>query len=348
MKNIIFKKYNSIENSYREKEIEKIKNNIDKNELFVATEKVDWTNLSFIVYDNWEKIKIAKRSWIIWENENFYDANKMLEKYKNNFECIFKKLKSENNNITQVQIYWEHFWWIYNWKSEKWYSKIQNRINYCPFTDYIIFDIWYMENKNEDYIKFLNRNKLKEIVIDCWLKHVPEIKIWTFEELLKINNNFNTLIPNFYNLEKIENNITEWIVIKTIEDIRIWKLNERVMLKNKNEKFKEKWKIKFSNINKIEINENHKKWIKEFSKYLEESRVNSVISKWEINIEELKNGSPKEFWITKWLFIKDAEEDLIKDNNDYLKLDKKDKKIIRKEIQKIAWKVLENWIKNNK
>jgi hypothetical protein len=61
-----FKKYNSIENSYREKFLEKIKSIVPPTEKWVVTEKIHGSNFSFI-YDV-ENLTCAKRTGLINEN----------------------------------------------------------------------------------------------------------------------------------------------------------------------------------------------------------------------------------------------------------------------------------------
>jgi len=337
-----FKEYQSIEDIMLKKAIIKdIKNVVTNNDLFIVTEKIDGANLSFIVFDNREDIEIAKRSGVVPKNDRFYDAKQMLNIYEKWLRCIYQKIKQIYGKLEQIQIYGEHFGWYYDWKKEKWNCRINHRVSYIPFTDYIVFDIGYIE-KGDVNMKYIEWDVLKKIVSECWLKHVPEIYRWTLEEVLKVSNKFKTLIPQIYWLEEINNNIAEGIVIKTLKDLRMWK-NNRIIIKSKNDEFKEKWKIK--KIHKeMNLTELQKKYLYELSKFIEENRIISVISKWLINIDELKNKSTKEIGKLKWLLIKDALEDLIKENSEYERLDKKDKKIIQKNIQLIVDKIINEWI----
>ena len=72
----MFKKYNSIENTYREKQIEQVYLHGYDNEKYVVQEKVHGANFSFIT--DGEVIQVAKRSGLIAEDEKF-----------NNYKFVF-------------------------------------------------------------------------------------------------------------------------------------------------------------------------------------------------------------------------------------------------------------------
>ena len=115
-----FKKYDSIENSYREKVIEKIYQHGfgNKDIEWVVTEKIHGTNFGFISDGN--NVQVFKRTSILTENEisKFFDADIMLEKYKNEVLKLTEYLQNIYN-VLEVQIYGEHFGGIYNGRTEK-------------------------------------------------------------------------------------------------------------------------------------------------------------------------------------------------------------------------------------
>jgi len=321
-----FTKYSSIENSYREAEVEKILNNVDPNTTFVVTEKIHGTNLSFLVSE--DGIQVAKRTSIISDNEKFYNADLMLEKYRDSFTKLFSFLKSQYNSIQSIQVYGEHFGGHYNGESDKGFKKIQQEVQYIPFTDFIVFDIGINQIiDGEEVRKYLNWDQLKIYAQNFSFKHVPELFRGSFEDCLNYDNQYITKVPELYNLEPIENNITEGNVIKTLEDIRIGKNQERVILKNKNDKFKEKGKVKSKNKN-TNITEEQRKWVDEITRYFEKNRLNAVFSKGEVQKDW------KQFGKIAGLFFKDAFEDFLKDNPEFLT--QIDDKKVRKLIQNLA------------
>ena len=317
---ISFKKYHSIENSYREKEVNKIIQNIPKDIQWVCTEKIHGTNFSFIT--DGKIIKTAKRSSILSESDSFYDSNLMLEKYKQNVLEIFKILKNKNPNIQYIQIYTEHFGGYYDGKSLS--KMIQKGVEYIPFTDVIVYDILLIY---DDYDEFLNWDELKEIVDKCNMKYVPEVFRGTFKECLNYTNQYITKVPELYGLPQKENNICEGNVIKPVIDIRIGRLKERPILKSKNEKFKEKRSVKRKNYTE-NVTEEQRKWVDIIVSYFNRNRFDNVFSKGDLEKDWKYFGKISGF------FFKDAYDDFIKDNPEFLNEDKKVQKFIKNLAQK--------------
>jgi Rnl2 family RNA ligase len=332
-----FRKYSSIENSYREKEIKKIYDAgfASKDIKWVATEKVHGTNFSFIC--NGQNVICAKRTSVLngEELDRFYDADIMLEKYKDNVLNLFEELTQRGYpNLKRIQIYGEHFGGIFNSEKAKGYTTIQKGIEYIPFTDFIVFDIYVVDNEKEN---FLNWNFLKKVAEKTGFNVVPELFIGTFEECINYPNFFPSKIPEMYGLESKEDNIAEGIVLKPIEPL-FFKTGERVILKSKNEKFKEKGRIKKHKENK-QLTEEEQKWVDEITKYFEIPRIESVLSKGDAKLDW------KQFGKLNGLFFKDALEDFIKDNPQYLELDKGVKKVIQKEAQKVSSDFIREFMK---
>jgi len=333
---MIFKKFSSIENSYREKEIEKIKKfEFDKKE-WIVTEKIHGTNFSFISDGN--DVKVAKRNSILNDNEisKFFDADIMLEKYSKNVKELTKYLK-KNYNISQVQIFGEHFGGIFNGKTEKGYKRIQKEVHYIPFTDFIVFEILVTKNDEQE---FLDWDTTKELCNKFGFKVVPELFRGTFQECLEFKNDYLTKIPEMYGLENFEGNITEGNVIKPVKPL-FFPSGERVILKNKNNKFKEKGKVKKLKNSNMNLSEEDKKWVKEISKYFEYIRIQNLLSKGDVKLEW------KQFGKLSGLFFKDVLEDFIKDNSDFEKLDKNIKKIIQKYAQIEAQNFIRDFMKKH-
>jgi len=336
-----FKKYSSIENSYREAEIEKIREVIastpKEDTTFVVTEKVDGCNLSFI--SDGETVSVAKRSCVMNNGTKIFDSDIMYDKYNNQVLEMANMLKT-NFGIQRIQIFGEHFGGMYNGKSEKGYSRIQNRVNYIPFTDFIVFDILLVFPEELGYVPvFMEWGAVKDICDKYEFKIVPELFRGTFDECLEYPNLFNTKIPELYGLEPIENNISEGVVIKPLTHLR-FRNGSRIILKNKNDKFAEKGKSKLQKI-KAQLTETEKEFVNEITKYFEESRIQSVLSKGDVKLDW------KEFGKLSGLFFKDAYDDFIKDNSKFEELDKGVQKVIRKEAQKIANDFIRDFMKRH-
>ena len=79
-----FKKFNSLENSYRENFIHKIREQGYENEEYIITEKLHGANYSFtVVVEGGIVVSVipAKRSGYIHSDEKFYNHRPVYEKY---------------------------------------------------------------------------------------------------------------------------------------------------------------------------------------------------------------------------------------------------------------------------
>ena len=334
-----FKKYSSIENSYREKEIEKIvTNGFASDDIeYIVTEKVHGTHLSLLSDRN--DVKVAKRTSILNDAElsKFYDADIMYDKYKDNIKELAKYI-IDKYDANEVQIFGEHFGGIYNDETEKGYSKIQKEVQYIPFTDFIVFDIL-LKNNYKDV--FMNWDEVKNLSNKFGLKIVPELFRGTFEEALEYPNEFITKVPELYGLEPIEGNICEGVVIKPLKDLRL-PTGDRVILKNKNDKFKEKGKVKKSKNKAVKtLTDDEKRRVQEITRYFEENRIQNVLSKGDVKLDW------KQFGKLSGLFFKDALEDFIKDNPEFNELDKGTKKLIQRYAQVEAQDFVREFMKKH-
>jgi len=332
-----FKKYDSIENSYREKEIERIYQHGfgDKDIEWVVTEKVHGSNFGFICGGN--IVQAFKRTSILSneELEKFFDADIMYEKYKDKVLKLTNYLQNIYN-IPRIQIFGEHFGGIYNDQTEKGYTRIQREVHYIPFTDFIVFDIMIWD-KNTPY--YLDWDIVKELSKMFGFKTVPELFRGTFTDCLNFPNEYQTKVPELYGLEPIENNISEGNVIKPI-NTEYFPNGERVILKNKNNKFKEKGRIKKpKNTKNLNLNDEERKWVDEISRYFEVNRIQNLLSKGDVKLEW------KQFGKVAGLFFQDALDDFKKDNPDFEKLEKGSKKLIQRYAQKQAQDFIRDFMK---
>jgi len=76
-----FKEYSSIENAYRQKEIQRAFEQYPEMK-YVVQEKVHGANFSFWYNHSDKTIKCAKRSGFIVGEENFFNHKKVLAKYQ--------------------------------------------------------------------------------------------------------------------------------------------------------------------------------------------------------------------------------------------------------------------------
>lgn len=368
-----FKEYNEIENSYRTKFLEKIKNagfTDPEKYTYACFTKVDGSNFSLILDQN-DNFYFASRTNILSENNNFNGCiikNLKISKNKNfeNKDILFEikkyvkeklfkeddprfdDVKKITNSNFYIQLYGELCGGMYKHPdvpSIKNAKKIQGRVSYHPDIVWICFDGFISSSSNDEEedsslkIHF-NVDELKDICLNFDIPYQVEKFRGSFDECLKYPNTFNDDTGHIlFGLPLIENNITEGVVIKPINPIWLDD-GSRVMLKNKNDKFKERGKNKNSNkiITETSLNENELKILSIMNEYITESRFMSVISKNPIT-------SDKEFGKILGLFTKDLINDVLKENEDIaLKINSSDE-INFKQITKIIQKEIVTFIK---
>lgn len=316
-----FVKYSSIENSYRDKFIQKINDLIAKKYLeddFVVTEKVHGANFSFW-YDG-KKLKTAKRSGFITDDENFYSSYIIEFKYTGNIKNLYNYLNLKFN-INTLVIYGELYGGIYpNLKSSNPDTKkIQGDIFYNPNIDFYAFDI-VVDGK------YLNMDEVEMLCKAFSIFHAKILFRGTLEQCLKYPNNFNSLIPKWLNLPEIENNICEGVVIKPLKSY-FFNNGERVIIKNKNDKWSEKDKKEKVQKQIIELSDDGNKLLYEALSYATENRLKNIISKYNNKITD------KDFGQLLRLMNIDALDDFNKDFGVQVsKLPKNEIKIINKHL----------------
>lgn len=315
----MFNKYNSIENSYNTKFIEKIYDNGFHKEEWLAMEKIHGANFSIIV--NNDGATYCRRTNILKENEGFFNYQNVVKQNEKIYIEIFEYLKTKYEDIIQIQIYGEIFGGKYihaEVKKNTKVSQVQTEISYNPDIKFIIFDISYRKNKDE-YTTYIPHDEVIDIATKHNLLYSKILHRGTLDEMLKLNPLFETTIPELFGLPKIDNNVAEGYVLKPNKNI-FFNSGSRVILKHKNEIFKEK---KTDGKTDGKTTETTEKTINSFDtdkkimfSYLNENRLASVKSK--LTDEENLN---KDFVIEK--LVEDAIDDIKKEHDrefDFAKL----------------------------
>lgn len=293
-----FKKYNSIENSYNKKTIKYIHENEFSKWDWLVFEKVHWANFS--IWSDWEKVWYAKRSWVIWDNDNFFNYKVAVEKYEDQVKALAKRMNDT------IGIFWELFGWVYPWEKSE-YKWVQWGVYYTNTIEFIAFDIYSLE-----WGMYLDIIHSMQLLNHHKIPHLDVMYQWSFKDCLKHSNEFQTTIPSFYWLPEIDGNMCEGVVIRPIEE-KLFGNWKRVILKNKNEKFSEKTsKKKNSKPRPPHVLET----LERMMEYLNDNRVESAISKignvtkeniWEI-IHEVVNDIVTEYVEENWKISEEEEE----------------------------------------
>lgn len=240
-----FKKFSSLENTYRQNLIDKVQYEGKDSGLWIATEKVDGANGSF--WCDGKEIKFASRTQFV--DGTFFNCQTVINRYSQGILdwCA-------DNGITNFIVYGELFG-----------GNIQNRVEYGE-KDFKAFDV-VVDGERQDKLT------AQEIAEQCGLFYVPVIHVGTFTECLALPNTFKSLLtPDGYE----EENTSEGLVIEPVEPA--WFVNgNRIYFKNKTESFSEK-KSKPKN-EVFELSEEESDLLNELLKYSTEQRVSNVISK---------------------------------------------------------------------
>ncbi len=332
-----FKKYSSIENSFNEDYIKKVKEAIDPNLRFVVQEKVHGSNTSFVT--DGKDIKFAKRTALVAEDEKFFDYQELFDRYKERVIKLFNAIKKKFPDVSTAVIYGEFFGGYYPHKQVKpdhRYMTIQKGVCYCPHHEFYGFDIYVYRPEAKHYLSVNDTNQLFE---ECGFFYAKTLFDGTLDECLNYPNKFPSTIYKFFDYPPIDDNICEGVVIRPIEPTYI-SYGDRVLIKNKNERFAEKKSEK--RIPKPKkpdavISQGLTSEIALVSLYVTENRLNNVVS----HIGEVE--FPRDLGKVIGMFSKDILDDFLKEHSaDYYALEKPEQKLLNKEINLQAQKLVKD------
>ncbi|WP_046756507.1 RNA ligase, Rnl2 family [Kordia jejudonensis] len=324
----MFKKYNSIENTYREKAVEQVYRHDYGNDVFVIQEKVHGANFSFITDGN--DIKVAKRTSLISEGENFNNHTYVFNKYEKAITDLFKRVKNDFPETKIMTVFGEIFGGSYphpDVELPRGMTRIQKGVFYSPENDFYAFDICL---NHTEYLDVTIANTYFEQV---GLFYAKTLFAGTFTECLEYPNAFESKLHEWLGLPAIEDNICEGTIIKPLISRRFGN-GERVIFKNKNEKWTEKSRVKRHHVQKpnaVEIlSDFEKELMHTLLGYVNENRLMNVQSK-------LGEFTPKQTGKTIGLFAKDALEDFVKDHEtDWNNTEKQHQKVMTKILNREA------------
>ncbi|QMV33811.1 RNA ligase 2 [Escherichia phage DK-13] len=296
----MFKKYNSLENHYNNKFIEKIRLQGFTSGEWVAREKIHGTNFSLIIEQ--DNVTCAKRTGPILPAEDFYGYEIVLKNYADSIKSVQKLL--QDINYQAYQIYGEFAG-----------AGIQKNVDYGD-KDFYVFDI--RVTKEDGFESVLTDTLMEAFCIIHKFKVAPRLATGSFEELIKLPNDLDSVVPD-YNFTvdnaglttanttdfdaKAEGKVftAEGFVLKP--DVPAWLPNgERVAIKCKNSKFSEKKKSDKPIKAAVVLSQNDMDLLWNFTDYVTVNRINNVISK-------IGEVTPKDFGKVMGLTVQDILEE---------------------------------------
>lgn len=309
-----FRRYNSIDN-VKEATLLWLHNNglIGEDTTWIAQEKIHGANFSIYVDGNRE-VKYGKRSGFIG-SDNFYNYQVIRDEYEFAAQSVADYLEAE-----EVIIYGEICGGFYpGMESPPGSKQVQKEVKYCAHNEFIVFDI--MVNG-----EYLNDTRVAELCDLFGFIQAPVFAQGKFEEVIKHNPEFQTMIPKLFGLPDIEGNTAEGYIIKPITPIHLTN-GDRVILKYKCAKFKEDNSTPISTevpTEVIAISEH-------LGEYITENRLNSVCSK-----ESEDILVPKNFGLLIKLLVADAIEEYNREHTTYLTLEPNTHHLVNKMLSKRA------------
>lgn len=329
----LFTKYPSIEQSEKEYIVQKIRNHGYEHICYCITEKIHGSNTQ-IDYDlTTGKFEYNKRSGLIAEGEKCYNVQAIFENLKGNIKDLAKYLsapiKAETGkDLEVVKVFGEIFGGHYPHPDvQRVHSamKVQKGVWYCPDNYWMAFDVAY-KLKGDDRTYFLSA---EDFFIACAAVEIPTVPVLkiasSLTQALEYPNDGKSVVYKQLGLPELEDNIMEGVVIRPAHK-DLWMGQTRVILKNKNERFKEKSHEARPELT-IEYSDNVNKALAEVSAYITENRVENVIS---------HEGEVKEEDIGKLIGLtsKDIFEEYTKDSEVWSSLEKIECKIVSKHVAK--------------
>lgn len=302
-----FVSYSSIENSYRERFVNSIKNTVPKEETWIILEKIHGCSVQ-IYYDK-DGFRYGKRNSFI--NGSFYNSHNVLPKYEEKIKKIYEEYKKP------IRIFGELFGGL--WDGKVLEMKVMKGVEYSKYIDAIFYDMMI----GDKIIPYMDTCM---ILFEQKIPYLKPLSFCSLDDALKFPNKFPSTIPkNLYGLPTKKDNICEGIVIKSYEHEYITPRGSRAILKSKNKKFAEKQKVGVVKIN-IELTEDANKLIAILESYITENRFNSVLSK--------ENYGKKDFGIFIGKFARDVFKDAENDEVDLNKVDKVEMSRVNKLMNK--------------
>lgn len=328
---MLFKKYSSVENSFDEEYVRKVRWQMPADLKYAVQEKVHGANASFLCDGN--DIRFAKRTALVEADEPFYGYADLVDLYRDRILALTKDVMGQYPGVIQVSIFGELFGGCYphpDVPAIKDMVPVQKGIWYCPGHEFYGFDIYVIYEDEGDFLSVEETDALFE-------KHgffyAKTLFTGMLDECLTHPNAFVSHIPDWLGLPPIENNICEGIVIRPVVPMFL-RNGSRVMIKSKNERFAEK-KARKGPGPELNLSATYSDEMKELvavlATYFTEPRLDNVIS----HIGEVQ--FPRDFGKLTGLYAKDVFEDYMKENMvAYNELERKEQKAINKELAKLA------------
>ena len=269
---------------------------------------------NFGIYFNGEDYRVATRNNFITEEQNAWGNHwvALLEEMKPNIKNIWDTLKAENPAIKQIVLHSELAGGHYNGEGV---GYVQGNTHYCKNQFIYLFDIriFWDETMEDGVVETQNTviNPLKSVELfeREGLLHAKVIGTGTLSECLKVTDK-----TNYVSIELEGGEIVpaEGIVIKSIEDGRLYSGESRIIIKRINAEFEESKSKKNNKKNKVrdkDVPLEALEYVQKAEAHATMMRLDKVCGN---NGWSEANFNPKEFG----LVVKAMQADIIKEMED--------------------------------
>lgn len=311
---MIFKKYPSIENSYRDKHIGIWLNHSPelRVEDFIIVEKIHGANFQILIDE--DGVRFASRNMLLSDDSDFFGYKTVVEKYKDMIKTFESMIDDKTKSL---RIFGELFG-----------SNIQKGVDYGKEKRIRIFDIYINEEllSQSDTIKLLDSFNLIKYF-------VPILQVVKgLDKALEFDTRFNTRLFN-----NGKENISEGVVIKPYNNVYTIEGKSVFYLKKKNDEFMAN---KQASKKKVDPLSGQLMKVRDlFIGYLGDDRVQTIFSQNGV-IEE-----PKDIGRYIKLIMTDAREDFLKDHMDeFLLLDNDEKNKVFGVVGGVVVPLLEKYL----
>jgi len=329
-----FSKYNSVENATHVKTLDQIELQFIDKTHWTLSEKIHGANFS-VWCDKDDEVKFAKRSSFIGADEKFYSHGEvtehLAEKAREIFEDIqkvFSITRERYGDPEVVTIYGELFGGSFDHPDvpKPKIKYIQKGIMYSPKTEFMAIDITINGQLVDD-------RTFEELCFTVGLFYNKPLFRGTLEECLEYKNEYDSTIPARLGYPHLSPNVCEGNVLKPCVPV-FFGNDARVILKNKNEKWKEGASAKREK-REFKLSDEQNEMVNLMIGFISENRLRNVIS-------HIGTINQKDFGVLQKEFMLDVINQYTNDIGDLL-----DDKKSQNQVNKIVGKETANKIKKN-
>ncbi len=343
-----FKKYASITRVDSKKSLEDTQNRIGEKLLdddFVVEEKIHGANFSY--YVSKDGITHGRRTSFLKNGEKFFNYHDAVDKYNENVISLRKFIIEQfsYSKNTDVVVFGELYGGYYpTVPTKKNWSTIQKGIYYRPDCSFIAFDVLIIDN-DEGFGRWMNIGEKNSVFEMFEIEHCEPLFRGTLKECLEYPNDFNSTLPAILGLPTTDDpNVCEGTVIRPFNNNERFSNSERMIFKNKNEKWSERARVPKQRIIKQAV-PHVVDMINILKTYITPQRLSNICTHLGIEFDYIERS---DFGKLIPNYSRDILADFLVDNGvEFEKFNKSDQGAVKKQLSKLTVEFLNSIILKN-